>query len=287
MLRIMVNPNLSPKDTVTYFVEYRNKCGFIAPSEVKCYAELFDKMSNFINDPNTPNNVLIAIARIFDTFSCERYNKYFEDDESYLRKLFHGVQRKAKLMLLKRKVKGIDVPDEEKTLDEKQEELKHKQLIEQQKEKDLKEAQQVILECLKKIKDTVDYLKEHDIDYDISSFRTRIPIEELYIQVDDHIEINPIYLEYINFINFNYVPSSNLKVSHIDWSGTNISIDPQTVYKKDLSYATFNDDNIVLKSFAGCIMIGTDVSQETDSIGIEDAITDETTKLPAGLRQAI
>ena len=110
-------------------------------------------------------------------------------------------------------------------------------------------------------------------------------MEELFIKVDDHLEINPYYLEYINFINFYHIPTDNLKVSHIDWSATNISIDPQTVYKKDLSYAKFSDANITFKSFAGCILIGTDISEEMDSIGIEDAITDETTKLPPSYRQ--
>ena len=285
MLRVIASPNLSPKDTVAYFIEYRDKSGFIAPSEIKSYVELFDKMANFINDPNTPNSVLIAITRIYDYFFCERYYDYHEEDESKLRKLFRAVQRKAKKELFKRKIHGVVIPDEELTLDEKQEELERQRLVAKQKQEDIQNIQQELVNNLKRIRELIAKLKEAGIESNMNEVRIRIPIDELFIKVDDHIEINPLYLDYINFINFSYIPATNLKVSHIDWSGTNISIDPQTVYNRDLSYAKFKDDNIILKSFAGCNLTGTDISEELDSIGIEDAITDESTKVPLSSTQ--
>ena len=76
--------------------------------------------------------------------------------------------------------------------------------------------------------------------------------------------------------------SDNLKVSGIDFSETNINIDPQRVYNKDLSGCRFGDDNIVFKSFEGCNLSGCDISDERESMGIENAYYDENTKLPYG-----
>ena len=114
--------------------------------------------------------------------------------------------------------------------------------------------------------------------------RVRIPENELLVKVDDHLEIKEEYLPYLEQIDFVYIDGNNLKVSNIDWSKTNININPQTVYKKDLSYATFADNNIVFKDFNGCILIGTDISDEKGSYGYENAIIDEKTKLPMNKR---
>lgn len=113
----------------------------------------------------------------------------------------------------------------------------------------------------------------------IKEKRIRIPEEELIIVVGDHKEIRSEYLQYIDYIDFSFINTDNLKVCGIDWSRTNIRINPQTVYKKDLSYSKWNDDNIMWKSFEGCNLIGCDISGEYESVtGLEAAIIDDTTK---------
>ena len=282
MVEIIISPNLSHKDAISFYKQYKEESGLLYQSELHLFLDMFKRFAAIVSDPEVTNNTLLEIANLDTSF---HFRGGDEDNAKYLKDRLNEIKKAAKHILFKRKLKGIVIAEPAQTLDEKQEELEYQQLLEKQRQEDLKEAQEELVKNLIRIKEIVAQLKEANIESNIDSLRIRIPIEELYIKVDDHFEINPNYLEYINFINFYYVPTDNLKVSHIDWSGTNISIDPQTVYKKDLSYAKFNDDNIVFKSFASCILIGTDISEEKESIGIEDAIIDETTKLPPSYRQ--
>ena len=51
----------------------------------------------------------------------------------------------------------------------------------------------------------------------------------------------------------------NLKISGIDISESNLKIDPQLVYNKDLSNATLDDKNLVSYNFDGVNMENTNV----------------------------
>ena len=76
------------------------------------------------------------------------------------------------------------------------------------------------------------------------------------------------------------IKSDRLKVSGIDFSNTNINIDPQLVYNRDLSNSIFDDNNFTFKSFKGCNLSGTDISKERDSVDYEEAIINDETMLP-------
>ncbi len=104
--------------------------------------------------------------------------------------------------------------------------------------------------------------------------------ELLYTEVDGHYEIKSIYIPYLKYMNLSLIDTTNLKVCGIDFRGTNISINPQKVWNKDLSYAKFDDENIMFGDFTGCILNGTDISNESFAIGLESAITDENTLYP-------
>ena len=129
-----------------------------------------------------------------------------------------------------------------------------------------------------------EYKDVNTIDY---STKTQIPDSALFITVGEHREINPEYIPYLPYIDLSYVDSTNLKVSGIDWSNTNISIDPQKVFMKDLSNAKFSDANIVFKSFDECNLAGTDISDEKDSTLTDNIIVDENTKLPETNKRAV
>ena len=203
--------------------------------------------------------------------------KYLARDEDF------KVSSLAKKMINKRNIKS-----KFKLTDYKSEPSSIKQLDDtKQKELDRKlEAEELrneIMENLIKIKDLSRKLEDSYImdQYKLLSIpKVRLPDKELLINVDDHLEINPIYLEYLPYIDFTLIKSDKLKVSGIDFRKTNINIDPQKVYRKDLSFSKFNDNNIIFKSFAGCDMRGTDISEEKDSYDLEYAIIDLDTKLP-------
>ena len=274
---IILHPNLSVKNTINLFRRYIDKTS-LHYGDTIFIGKLITKLNNALYDKTITNESLeeIASLRGIKLFFIGSNGKY-----DYLSSNLSKLAKKAKLILFKRKLKGIYIP-EDPTLDEKNAELEHQKLLEGQKKKDITNAQKSIGENLKRIKELISFLQVNDIP---NNLKISIPEDELIISVDDHLEINPFYIDYIDFINFNYIPTTNLKVSHIDWRGTNITIDPQTVYKKDLSYAKFNDNNITFKSFSGCNLTGTDISEELDSIGIEDAITDENTKVNQSNKQ--
>ena len=111
----------------------------------------------------------------------------------------------------------------------------------------------------------------------------RIHIDEnVFLEnVGDHYEFKPKYIPFLKYIDLSgLLIIDNIKVSGIDFRETNISINPQRVYKKDLSFSKFNDSNIVFKSLAGVNLTGTDISDDKNCYGFETAIVDSETVLP-------
>lgn len=93
-----------------------------------------------------------------------------------------------------------------------------------------------------------------------------IPIDrELFlVWIDDHYEINReiIDLSLLRFLNLSLINFDNVMVSGIDFRHTNARINPQTVYKKDLSNATFDNGNIkFFDDFTGVNIENTDFTE--------------------------
>ena len=102
----------------------------------------------------------------------------------------------------------------------------------------------------------------------------------LFENVNGHFEVRSEFIPVLKFIDLSLTSPSNLKLSGIDWSETNLaSYNPQLAYNKDLSFAKFNDSNL-FGDFTNCDLRGTYLKDEKWLIGIEDAITDENTILP-------
>ncbi len=158
------------------------------------------------------------------------------------------------------------------------EELKRKNMQQQQEKKDkyLK-----VLALLSELKDAIDLLDNKDIvDMQKAKNKVLVPEDVLLIRVDDHLEFNPDYIPYLNFINLSFVTTENLKLSGLDLSQTNLTFDPQKIYNRDLSNCILSDNNVMFGNFALVDLRGAIVSEETESIGFEDAIIDENTRLP-------
>ncbi len=114
----------------------------------------------------------------------------------------------------------------------------------------------------------------------MSMLRLTIPNEELLVRVGNHFEIKREYQEFLDLIDFSFVDFNDLKVCGYKWDKTNAHINPQVVYKRDLSNAVFADHNFTFKNFEGCNIQGTYLGDEKDSYGYEKAIIDENTILP-------
>ncbi len=149
------------------------------------------------------------------------------------------------------------------------------------KKQDAKIAYDDILVQLSKLQESIDSLESKNlIDTSALLSKIRIPPETIIIKVDDHFEFNPEYIPFLKFIDLSLVSTDNLKVSGLDFSKTNLRIDPQKVYNRDLSGCTLSDDNVVFKSFKNVNLKGSNLEQETDSLDFDEAIIDENTKLP-------
>lgn len=81
--------------------------------------------------------------------------------------------------------------------------------------------------------------------------RVIVPEELLLIEVGDHLEINPMFLNVIRFVDLYPISFKNVKVNGIDLSYTNAIINPQEVYKKDMSDGKYCGLNFNSYSFEG------------------------------------
>lgn len=151
--------------------------------------------------------------------------------------------------------------------------LKEIDRLKQEKIKALYSKFDYHMDCAQEISDEI-----HRLGQEINE-RKYIGKEHYLMKVNDHYEFKSSMIPLLKYIDIGIIPD-NVCVRGIDFRGTNIKIDPQTVYKKDLSYASFDDDNISFKSFEGCDLRGTDLSNEKESSIFIDAIIDDKTKLP-------
>lgn len=106
----------------------------------------------------------------------------------------------------------------------------------------------------------------------------------LILDVGDHKEFNPRLIPYLRFINLEWVKCDNLKLSRIDFTGTNIVIDPQKAWNKDLSYSVFDNINLQFVDFEGCNLNGADISKEDESNLDVKFFSNSDTKFPANYR---
>ena len=129
-------------------------------------------------------------------------------------------------------------------------------------------------EKFKNFDNELDKVKNKNIKHKVSE-------RELLIDYGDHREFNPKYIDSLKSIDLSEIDSTNLKVSGIDFRGTNIIIDPQLVYMKDLSNSSFSDMNIVSNAYyTGVNLCGSNMLEVKYLTGISSAFVDENTLLP-------
>ena len=130
--------------------------------------------------------------------------------------------------------------NDQKIYEEEQIKLEEKKLQEM-KEKD--EQEKLVL--IKKQKDALNQIQNALNVLDEIEKKTgtkqKIQVSNLFVDVNDYKEINPMYLEIglLKYIDLSIISFKNVRISGIDFRGCNIRLNPQEVYKKDLRGCNF------------------------------------------------
>ncbi len=85
---------------------------------------------------------------------------------------------------------------------------------------------------------------------------SKIDQEILLSKVEDHYEINPEFLNQLRYLDLSYIDFENVKVSGIDFSGSNASLNPQLVYNKDMSHGKYDGLSFISSDFRGVNITG-------------------------------
>lgn len=165
------------------------------------------------------------------------------------------------------------------------EEKKKIERLEEEKRKHLqdeKELEALESKAIRQLQESIEILQKI---YEKRPNTKRIELDNIFINCSDHLEIRPELIPILKFIDLSLVSFNNVKMSNIDFRGTNISFDPQEAYQKDLSHSNFEGIHIMpFFSFTGVNIIGCHFSEDNDPTTIDylnptfaSAIYDETT----------
>ena len=264
--------------TTEYYKEYmvkgrkfvKTRDGFIETKKIKW---VYDE----------EKDCFVSEKALFGSSVMSRYDEIVDKTlKTYFIKDIYMVSKEDKKEIKERKKKEEEIEkvlEQERLRKEAIEEFKRKEEEEKKKKGEQLELQSKMLELLKKMDEIAKEMHELGME---SSIKRKVISEELLI-VDNgkYREIKEEYLPYLKYIALGGLNTRNLKVSGIDFRESDISINPQNVYNKDLSYASFDDENLSFKDLSGCNLIGADLSLDSNCYGYEFAIIDENTKLPS------
>ena len=221
----------------------------------------------------------------------EYYNKYLKNkDIIKINSGVTGIISKDEFSFLNRdKIDEIfkEINEEKKKREELEKKEENKRKLEEMKVKRNKldqERRNAKLEALENLKKSIQELSQFS---DSSDKLPKMQIEEkdFLVKKEDHLEISPMYLDVLKFIDLKYISFDNVKVDGIDFSETNLIIDPQKVYQKNLKGCNFEKIYISpFMNFRGVDIRGCHFSEDNDprtydtfNITFKEAIYDETT----------
>ncbi len=191
----------------------------------------------------------------YELLNINNIDKWREEENKYNQKVLYELEKKKK----------------EQELRNTKKEAISKEETRKSKERELLIKLQVVLESLKAV-------RSHDGKI------PRIRFDDIFINVDNHIEINPELLDLLKYIDLSILSFNNVKMDNIDFSDCNLDLDPQTAYKKNLSNSNFTGIHIgPWMNFDGVDIRGCQFSDDNDITTINGlnsfigAIYDETT----------
>lgn len=179
----------------------------------------------------------------------------------------------------KKETKKIKEEDELKKIKEAQEE---EEIQRKEKEKKLKENLDALNSKFKDLEENIVNIERlTGKKYDVPKIR----VNNILVEVEDHLEINPIFINRLRFIDLTLIKFDNVKMSGIDFSNCNLILNPQKVYNKDLRNCNFEGVYISpFVHFDDVDIRGAKFRQDEDirtpdffNLSFERAIYDETT----------
>ena len=221
-------------------------------------------------------------------------SRYYKDNLIY-RKKFSFKKEKIEIMsyddFYSHNLEEIDqifkgLVEEEKERKEKEKKEKElNEILEAKRQKEIKEKERLERrkQQLLQFQELANAIKQDTNEKDEAE---RASINDIFIEVDDHLEFNPTLIDMLMFIDFTSFSCDNVKMSGIDFRGCNISFDPQKVYNKDLHNSNFEGVHISpFRIFDGVNIIGCKFGENDRESSIEyfnpnifkNAIYDKTT----------
>jgi uncharacterized protein YjbI with pentapeptide repeats len=139
----------------------------------------------------------------------------------------------------------------------------------------LKEEQnKETMATIRELEQIMSHMKNPDENFTIRRLQHTIPINEDFL-FDDNPDgsrmIKKEFIKVLKYLDLSNINCKNMIATDIDFRFTNIDIDPQKVFKKDLSYSRFGDNNIhKFRNFNGVNMTGCDISETRLSVGTKE-----------------
>jgi len=100
---------------------------------------------------------------------------------------------------------------------------------------------------IRELEQIMSHMKNPDENFTIRRLQHTIPINEDFL-FDDNPDgsrmIKKEFIKVLKYLDLSNINCKNMIATDIDFRFTNIDIDPQKVFKKDLSYSRFGDNNI-------------------------------------------
>jgi len=139
----------------------------------------------------------------------------------------------------------------------------------------LKEEQnKETMAMIKDLEHVISHIKNPDENFTIRRLHHTIPINEEFLfdeNPDGSREIKKEFIKLLKYFDLSNISCENMIATDIDFRFTNIDINPQKVFNKDLSYSRFGDNNIhKFRSFDGVNMTGCDISETRLSVGTSE-----------------
>ena len=122
----------------------------------------------------------------------------------------------------------------------------------------------------------IDTSDEKDVNKLLHSIK--ISDSVLFEQKDDHLVIRNIFIPLLHLLDLSGVNFDNVDVRYLDFSKTNAVISIRNVYKMDISFSTFCDENILdWTDYTGVNITGTKLGENPSTmINVEGAIDNST-----------
>ncbi len=124
---------------------------------------------------------------------------------------------------------------------------------------------------IRDLEQVISHIKNPDENFTIRRLYHTIPINEDYLfdeRPDGSREIKQEFIKLLKYFDLSNISCNNMVATDIDFRFTNLDIDPQKVFNKDLSYSRFGDNNIhKFRNFNGVKMVGSDFSETRLSVG--------------------